>query len=164
MLLVAAVFALVVLVTSLPLRTLLQQRADTAATAATVRHLTVENRDLAAEAAALSNPSTISSLAHSEFDYVEPGQRAYDVVPPTNGSSKTPGVGQEQLGAPVPVPGSKASAEAIGAGALPNAVTGAVGSGAAGPSGSGGRSSAGPGASGSGGFMSRVLHALEFWR
>lgn len=161
---VAAAFCVVVLATSLPLRTLLQQRTDTAATAATVRHLTAENRALAAQAAALSNPATVRSLAHTEFDYVQPGQKTYDVLPPSDGSSGEPGVGQEQLGTPVPLPGSAASDEAVGAGALPSSSGGSAAA-TAGDRASGSSPSApgGSAGSGSGGFLDRMLHALEFW-
>lgn len=148
----ACAFAVVVLATSLPLHTLLQQRAQTKTTAAAVRHLGAQNRALAAQAAALANPATVRSLAHSELGYVEPGQKAYDVVPPSSPSAGTVHVGQQRLGAPVPVPGSAAAAAAIGLPVPPSA------------SGSG-RTAGGAVATSSpgGGFLSRMLHALEFW-
>ncbi len=166
-LVVAAAFGCVVLATQLPLHALLQQRADEARTAATVDRLVRQNRFLASQAAALANPSTVQALAHSEFDYVHPGQRAYDVVPPAGRSGPTTGIGHVQLGQPVIAPGSEASAVAIGALGSAAAASGSAASGAAaapaGGTGSGngvaGSGHAGPG----GGFWSRLVHTLEFW-
>lgn len=146
-------FAVVVLSTSLPLHTLLQQRAETAATAATVRHLAAENRSLAAQAKALQNPATVRAIAHSEFMYVEPGQKTYDVVPPSGvagSSGGLVGVGHVSLDQPVALPGSGASAVALGS-------TGA--------SQTAGRGRATPRAvaASSGGFVARLLRSLEFW-
>lgn len=149
-LLAACLFAVVVLATSLPLRTLLQQRTETAATAATVRHLAAGNRALAAQVAALKNPSTIRALARSEFDYVTPGQKLYDVVPPTTGAAAV-GVGHVSLSAPVALPGSAASAAAIGAASAVVLPTGGAGAGSVAHPASGG------------GFVVRMLRALEFW-
>lgn len=156
-LLAACAFAALVLGTSLPLHTLLQQRSQTAAAAATVRHLAAENRVLAAQARALQDPSTVRAIAHSEFDYVMPGQKTYDVVPPsgTSGSSAgVVGVGHASLDQPVALPGSAASADALGASAVNGTLPPAAGRNAV-----GGRSTPAAG----GGFVSRLLRSLEFW-
>lgn len=163
-LVLAAAFGVVVLVTQLPVHAILKQRADEARTAATVRRLARQNRFLSSQAAALTNPSTVQALAHSEFDYVHPGQKAYDVVPPSGGASVgSTGTGHVQLGQPVIAPGSAASAAAIGAlgasigdssgGGLPS--TGSTG---------GGQSATGAGTAPSGGFWTRMVHTFEFWR
>lgn len=161
----ACLFAAVVLATSLPLRTWMDQRAAVATTAATVRRLAREDHELAAQAAMLAKPSTIRALAHSQFGYVEPGQKAYVVVPSASSGSTSPpssadsGVGPSRLSEPVAVPGSPSSAEVLGNGPLS----------AGGSTSSSGRSArvgssaarsdrqAGPG------FWSRVVHSLEFW-
>jgi len=148
-LLAATAFAAVVLGTSLPVHTLLAQRAEQAATAADVRHLEAENASLAAQAKALANPATVRALAHSELDYVLPGQRTFDVV--ASGSSGVPGVGHELLDQPPVLPGSAASEQAIG-------LVGVGGS----PTAS--RPATARPTAADGGILQRMLHVLEFWR
>lgn len=157
----ACVFAVTVLATSLPLRTWMGQRAAVAATAATVRRLAHENQELAAQAATLAKPATIRALAHRQFGYVEPGQKAYLVVPDTSSGSATSsgGVSQSPLSEPVAAPGSSASAEAIGIGSVP-AGGSTSSTGAAARSGSSRPVSK---RRGSASFWARVAHSLEFW-
>lgn len=157
----ACVFAVVVLATSLPLRTWLDQRAAVAATAATVRRLAHDNQELAAQAATLAKPATIRALAHRQFGYIEPGQKAYIVVPAGRSGSATSHseAGQSALSQPVAAPGSPSSAEAVGIGS----VSGASSTGVAGASARAGSSRRVSKRRGSPGFWTRVAHSLEFW-
>jgi len=143
-------FAAIVLVAGFPLRTLLQQRANVASASSTVQRLARSDAALARQAAALSSAAAIDNLAHSEFDYVKPGQKAYDVVPASS-STNSVAVGHINLKAPVAAPGSAASV----------ASTGIAGSGAA--TAAGGRSVSTGGATNVGGFWSRLTRSLEFW-
>lgn len=141
-------FAVVVLITSFPLRTWLQQRSTVASTARTVAHLAKVDAGLEGQAKALSSPSAIANMAHREFDYVEPGQKAYDVVPAGSSSTGT-SVGHVNLSAPVSPP--------VTAG-------GATGSGVSGAgTASSGSANHEHADAGTGGFWSRVTHTLEFW-
>jgi hypothetical protein len=155
-LMVSCAFAAVVLGTGLPLGTLLHQRAQERATAATVRHLQTVDQTLAAEAKALSSPATVQALAHSELDDVEPGQRAFDVVPASGQAAGTPSVGHERLDQPVVVPGSSAALAALGVAGLVATPAGATTS----APGHLVRRTAGAHA----GFLERMVRALEFWR
>ncbi|MDA8279253.1 MAG: septum formation initiator family protein [Actinomycetota bacterium] len=160
---VASAFTAVVLVTGLPVHALLQQRADEASTTATVNRLVRQNRFLASQAAALSNPSTVRSLAHSEFDYIQPGQKAYDVVPPAGGSGSVAGIGHVQLGQPVVAPGSAASALAIGALGGPSPGAGSGTGGSSGAPAPGGQAAPGGSSGSARSFLARLVHTLEFW-
>lgn len=157
----ACLFAAVVLATSLPLRAWMDQRSAVAATAATVRRLAHDDHELAAQAATLAKPSTIRALAHSQFGYIEPGQKAYIVVP--SGSSRS-GAGHSEAGdaslsAPVAAPGSPSSADAVGTSSQPYDGSASTSGGPASM-----RSSRPPSdRGGSPSFWSRVAHSLEFW-
>lgn len=144
-------FAAVVLLTSLPLRTWLRQRSDLASTARTVAHLAQIDKNLANEAKTLSSPSAIANMAHREFDYVEPGQKAFDVVPAGSASGGV-SVGHVNLQAPVSVPGSG------GAAGVATSVSGGTGAARTGSTSTTDRT----GGTG-GGFWSRVTRTLEFW-
>lgn len=158
----AAAFAVVVLVTSLPVGAFLTQRHELAATSRQVAELRDENAALNRQAAYLTQPSTVRNLARSDFGFVEPGQKAYEVLP-TSGSA--PGAaalsGHVPLGGAPVVPGSARSDALLGAGSA-----GPAPSRATGPPGSGGRAAGNGSGSGesSPGFLGRMLHTLEFWR
>lgn len=168
-LVVSAAFAAVVLGTSFPASGLLSDHRQLASADAAVHRLKVENSALAQENQQLNSKAEIHSLARQDYQLVDPGQTAYNVLPPTsqstkNGSSVVTGdPGSQPLVAP---------ANAAGMSPDPNVPTTstttppAVGAQTPASSGSGSATSTPttkPSGT-SGGFWSRTLHSLEFWR
>jgi cell division protein FtsB len=168
LLLGAVVFAALVLLTALPWTTLLDQHAQLTSASAQVNQLQAENQALAAQAKELSNRSTQAGLARQDYGLVEPGQKAYDILPaPGTAASKTVEAGHVPLDEPPVVPGSRRSEELLGVGVVsaPAVNTPATATTAAKAAGGGAKAS-GWGASdslGAHGFWSRVGHSLEFW-
>jgi cell division protein FtsB len=149
--LAAVVFAAVVLLSALPWSTLMDQHAQLSSAAAQVTALQAQNRALAVEERELSNATTVAGLARQDYGLVEPGQKAYDILPPPGTTDPTAvTAGHVPLDEPPVMPGSALSEKLLGAG--PAGAT---------PSGARGRTSADP--RDSGGFWSRVGHTLEFW-
>jgi cell division protein FtsB len=172
LLIASAVFAVVVLATSMPVSVLLSQHRQLSSTAKQLESLQLQNRALKREAEQLTNPATVADIARLDYGLVAPGSQAFEIVPAAGSPASTEqDSGAVPLDTPPVVPGSAQSQELLAAG-----------------SGSGGGSSAGttgqhssavadsvshlPGASGrprvqsgaSSGFWTRVAHTLEFWR
>ncbi len=163
---------MLVLVTNFPVRTLLSQRHQLTTTSAQVAALRADNRALSAEAAHLASGPTIDGLARSDFGFVQPGQKAYTVLP-TAGSSPSSAAlsGHVPLSGPPVVPGSTRSQALLGGAAVAAAGVAAAGpAGAAtgfGPApagGSTGATQAVPGTSSAHSFWQRVVSTFEFWR
>ncbi len=149
----AALFAVVVLATSMPIGNLLSQRQQLRSSSAELARLHAENSLLSHEAHQLSNTATVDALARSVYGLVPPGSKAYDILPASSASGSTsPAAGNAvPLEGPPVVPGSKESQALLGVdpgGFQWPAVTSAASVG----------SSSGPG------YWSRVLSNLEFWR
>jgi cell division protein FtsB len=166
-LVVSAAFAAVVLGTSFPASGLLSDHRQLASADAAMHRLKSENSALAQEKQQLNSKAEIHSLARQDYQLVDPGQTAYNVLPPTsqstkNGSSDVTGDPGSQ---PVVAP-----ANAAGMSPDPNvpttSTTSPPASGAQAPasSGSGSATTTTTPANTSGGFWSRTLHSLEFWR
>jgi hypothetical protein len=160
------VFAAVVLLSALPWSTLVDQHTQLASSTSEVNELQAENRALGVQARELSNPSTQSGLARQEYGLVEPGEKAYEILPAAG--TATPAVtggGHVPLDEAPVVPGSPRSEELLGAGAVT-----AMPATSPAPSTSGhGEHRPGPGVTpatdplGARSFWSRVAHSLEFW-
>jgi hypothetical protein len=164
--LAAVVFAAVVLLSALPWSTLMDQHAQLSSAASQVTALQAENRALAGEERELSNASTVAGLARQDYGLVEPGQKAYDILPPPGTTDPTAvAAGHVPLNEPPVMPGSALSEKLLGAGpaaATPSGARGRTSAAAHGATPSTGEpSSADP--RDSGGFWSRVGHTLEFW-
>lgn len=122
-----------------------------------------ENRALAAEERRLSTPSEVERIARDKYQLAMPGARSFTVLPP-NGTRAGQYAGD---------PGYQPPASPNAASELP---PGAVGTGRSGTTGgaatptSGSTSSSAPSAraarapTSSGGLLTRIEHALEFWR
>jgi cell division protein FtsB len=166
----SAAFAALVLGTSFPASGLLSDHRQLAATNAAVHNLRAENSALAQEQQQLNSKAEIHSLARQDYQLVDPGSTAYNVLPPTsqpNKSGSTDVTGD---------PGSQpvvAPAHAAGMSPDPDVPTTsttspAAASGAQAPASSGSGSSTSTPTTQptntSGGFWSRTLHSLEFWR
>jgi hypothetical protein len=164
--LAAVVFAAVVLASALPWSTLMDQHAQLASATSQVGVLQAENRALAGEARELSDASTVAGLARQDYGLVEPGQKAYDILPPPGSTAPTAvEAGHVPLDEPPVLPGSARSEKLLGAGgagAPPPGARGATSAGAHGATTATGQPPSGN-QTGSGGFWSRVGHTLEFW-
>jgi len=169
---VCSLFAVLVLVTSFPISTLLNQHAQLSSTAKQLALMESENEVLKQEAKQLASPVTINDIARRDYGLVAPGSQAFEILPaPGSSSVSATSSGHVPLDGPPVVPGSIQSQQLLAAGALQisggDALdgTGAVLESAthdgSDPTGTG---SAAEGDSSDGGFWSRVEHTLEFWR
>jgi cell division protein FtsB len=166
-LVVSAAFAALVLGTSFPASGLLSEHHQLAATDAALHRLKSENSALAQEKQQLNSKAEIHSLARQDYQLVDPGQTAYNVLPPNSQSTKNSS--SSVTGDPGNQP-AVAPANAAGMSPDPDVPTTSTTS----PSSSGAQapSSSGSGTStpttqptsASGGFWSRTLRSLEFWR
>ena len=165
-----ALLSALILVVWFPATALLHQRAAINASAAELSHLQHQDQALAQEQQALQSPAEIARLARDRFGLVNPGQQAYQVLPPAGKSGLAsyagdPGnqpVVSPSSSAELP-PGSGATASSGSSGTpAPHASSGGTGGG-----GTGGQSSQ-PAASGHPssppGFLGRIGRTLEFWR
>lgn len=143
----ASVFAALVLVTSFPISALLDQGGQLSAAQAQANQLTADNRLLSAEASRLNNPAVVAAIARADFGFVEPGEKAYDILPtpgaPLTGAATT---GHVPLSGPPVAPGSAQSQALVDPGAGL-----AAGSGPSRPRSRGS------------GLWGRIAHDLEFW-
>jgi len=167
-LVVSAAFAAVVLGTSFPASGLLSDHRQLASADAAMHRLKAENSALAQEKQQLNSKAEIHSLARQDYQLVDPGQTAYNVLPPTSQSTKngSSGVTGDPGSQPVVAP-----ANAAGMSPDPDvpttSTTSPPASGAQAPASSGSGSATTPTTKPmdtSGGFWSRTLHSLEFWR
>ena len=106
-------FATIVLLTSFPLTGLLSQGAALSSTARDLSTVDQQNRNLAGQAGDLSSPSIVDDLARQEFGLVPRGQRAFDILPATAGTSGSIS-GQVPLNEPPVSPGSTQAQALIG--------------------------------------------------
>jgi len=67
-----------------PLRTYLAQRRQVAQVEHSISVLGAENAKLNTEYLRLQKTSYVDELARADYGYVEPGQQAYEVLPPAN--------------------------------------------------------------------------------
>ncbi len=165
-LVLSAAFAALVLGTSFPASGLLADRHQLAATTSALHRLQSENKALAAEQQQLNSKAEIHSLARQDYQLVDPGQTAYNVLPPgSTGKGKSTGSGDpgnQPLVAPANAAGMSPDP------ALPTtSTTSPTGSGSQHPvfstSGTSSTTAHGTGSTGtSGGFWSRTLRSLEF--
>jgi cell division protein FtsB len=148
LLLGAVVAAAVILVAWFPFSSLLHQRSDLAGAESQLAALHKQDAALDQEKKNLSDANEIGRIARTQYQLVSPGQQAYEVLPPSGGSdADTPYSGDPgSSGAVAP----SARAELPPGGATTTTPTHTAGTPAATPSGSG--------------VLSRMLHALEFWR
>jgi hypothetical protein len=151
MLLGAVVASAVILAAWFPLSSLLHQGATLSGGEGELATLHKEDAALAHEKKSLSNTAEIERIAREQYQLVNPGQQAYEVLPPAGRSAPgTPYAGDPGLKGPV---APSAAAE------LPPGSTTATTSPP--PSSQDGRRTSG---SSSSGIVERMLHDLEFWR
>lgn len=131
---IGAGVSVLILVTSFPAATLLQQRSALAASTSQLRALDVKNRQLAAEEHALVSGSELEHIARQDYQLVQPGQTLYGILPPAGESPVVAGA----------TAGDPGNDPLVSPNGTPQATTH---HGAARPS-----------------VVDRILHRLEFWQ
>jgi cell division protein FtsB len=147
----ALLFSAVVLIAWFPASSLLNQRSDLAGTSGQLSALHKQDAALAQEKKNLSDAGEIGRIAREQYQFVDPGQRAYEVLPPSGAAAAgTPYAGD---------PGSSGPATPSATPELPpgGVTTTTTSTGHAGHA----ATVAQPASSG---LLTRMLHALEFWR
>jgi cell division protein FtsB len=99
----AAVFALVVLATSFPFTDLLNQHQQLSAEAAQLSELRHQNQLLSEQQNQLSSSAEIERLARQNYQLVAPGQTLYDILPPS-GRASAALAGEPSVGDPADQP------------------------------------------------------------
>lgn len=147
----ALVFSAVVLLAWFPASSLLHQHSDLASTSSQLSALHKQDAALAEEKKNLSDAGEIGRIAREQYQFVAPGQRAYEVLPPSGAAAAgTPYAGD---------PGSTGPATPSATSELPpGGVTTTTT-----PAGKVGHAST-PAPQSSSGLLTRMLHSLEFWR
>lgn len=148
----AVVVAAVVLFAWFPAGSLLNQRSNLTDTEAQLAALKKQDAALAQEKKNLSDASEIGRIARAQYQLVSPSQQAYEVLPPSGAAA----TGTSYSGDP-------GSTGPVAPSATPELPPGGVTTTTV-PSSSGRHSTAPTGTSSGSGFVSRMVHALEFWR
>ena len=148
----AVVVAAVVLFAWFPAGSLLNQRSNLAATEAQLAALQKQDAALAQEKKNLSDAGEIGRIAREQYQLVSPGQQAYEVLPPSGAAA-----------AGTPYAGDPGSDGPVTPSATPELPPGGVTTTTVPATASGARRQR-DGASSGSGLVSRMLHALEFWR
>lgn len=147
----ALVFSAVVLLAWFPARSLLSQRSDLAAASGQLATLHQQDTALAQEKKNLSDTGEIGRIAREQYQFVSPGQRAYEVLPPSGtAASGTPSAGDPGSTGPV----TPSATSELPPGGVTTTTTPAGHAGHAGSAAS----------TASSGLLARMLHSLEFWR
>ena len=153
MLLGAVVVAAVVLFAWFPAGSLLNQRSNLADTEAQLATLKKQDAALAQEKKNLSDAGEIGRIAGAQYQLVSPGQQAFETLPPAG----APAAGTSYAGDP----GSRGP---VAPSASPELPPGGVTTTTLPASSAASHSTAPTGTSSGSGFVSRMVHALEFWR
>ena len=115
----ATVLSFAILVTQLPLSTLVHQRGQLAAASAQLSAVRSENAHLSRQIAALHEPATIAAIAHAQYGLVQPGQIEYEIPHLPGGATgtcslATPAVPHDLLVPPTPSPLGPVTATSAG--------------------------------------------------
>jgi cell division protein FtsB len=149
LLLGAVVVAAVVLAAWFPFSSLLNQRSSLAGAESQLAALHKQDAALAQEKKNLSDSDEIGRIARTQYQLVSPGQQAYEVLPPSGGSD-----------ADTPYSGDPGQSSAVAPSAASELPPGGVTTTTAPAQQPGGKAATHSGS----GVLSRMLHALEFWR
>jgi hypothetical protein len=145
-----------ILVAWFPVSDLLQQHEQLASATSQLDHVRQQDAALAKQAARLKTPAEITRLAQQQDQLVQPGQQAYQVLPPSSASG-TGGTGTATSPASA---GSTATTRPSSASTTNSTTTSTPATGT-------GTNSDGAATHGDGtgpDFISRVVRTLEFWR
>jgi cell division protein FtsB len=157
----AIVAAAIVLFAWFPAGSLLSQRSSLHGTEAELNALHAQDAALAQENKNLSDSGEIGRIAREQYQLVSPGQQAYEVLPPSGATAAgTPYAGDPGSDGPVTPsatpelpPGGVTTTTTTEPGASPAAAHAAAAA-----------THPHANSTSSGGFVSRMVHALEFWR
>lgn len=156
----AIVASAIVLFAWFPAGSLLNQRSTLHGAQAELNTLHAQDAALAQEKKNLSDPGEIGRIAREQYQLANPGQQAYEVLPPSGAASAgTPYAGDPGSTGPV---APSASSELPPGGVTTTTTTEPGSTPATTPVHTGTKTT--PTTTPSGGFASRVLHSLEFWR
>jgi cell division protein FtsB len=156
----AIVASAVVLFAWFPAGSLLSQRTDLHGTQAELNALHAQDSALAQESKNLSDPGEIGRIARQQYQLVSPGQQSYEVLPPSGATTGgTPYAGDPGSDDPV-TPSATSELPPGGVTTTTTTEPGAAPAAAHAP----GAAHRGSTSTSSGGFVSRMVHALEFWR
>jgi cell division protein FtsB len=86
---VILVVALALATNVLPLRQIVAQRSEIAATQATLDAILAENVALDSQVSALETPLEVERLAREELGYIRPGEKAFVVMDPSGADRST---------------------------------------------------------------------------
>jgi hypothetical protein len=158
------VLSLAILGAWFPANALYHQHATLASTETQLKVLHQQDNALAQEKKNLSNATEIARIAREQYQLVSPGQRAFEVLPPSGSPRKSsPYSGDPALSGPV----APSSASVL----PPDSATTTTTTTTAGTAGAPTTSTAAghvqsktSSAASSGGFFGRMLNSLEFWR
>ncbi len=152
----AVVASAIILFAWFPASSLLSQRSNLAGNEAELGALHKQDAALAQEKKNLSDTGEIGRIAREQYQLVSPGQQAYEVLPPSGAAAAgTPYAGD---------PGSDGPVTPSATPELPPGGVTTTTTPAAAPASSHGSGRSGGTAPTSGGLLSRMVHALEFWR
>ena len=168
----AAVVSVVIVAAWFPASALYHQHEQLGASTAQLTELRQQDKALDQERKSLASPAEIARIARQQYDLVKPGQQAYEVLPPSDGSgSNAPDAGDPGLSAPVTPSGESELPDGTGhsSSGTANTATGGSGSTAHDGSGSGKDANGSTNSSAAGGTTAssvggRILQTLEFWR
>lgn len=147
----ALLFSAVVLVAWFPASSLLNQRSSLAQASGQLSALHKQDTALAQEKKNLSDAGEIGRIAREQYQFVDPGQRAYEVLPPSGAAaSGTPYAGDPGSTGPA----TPSATPELPPGGVTTTTTPAVHTGHP-------TTTAPPSSSG---LLARMLHSLEFWR
>jgi cell division protein FtsB len=151
----AVVVAAVVLFAWFPAGSLLSQRSNLRGTESELSALHKQDAALAQEKKNLSDAGEIGRIAREQYQLVSPGQQAYEVLPPSGATAAgTPYAGDPGSDGPVtPSATPELPPGGVTTTTAPTTTTTRPG---------GTHPAAAP--TSSGGLVSRMVHALEFWR
>ena len=153
----AVVLAAVIMFAWFPASSLLNQRSNLAGTEAQLASLHKQDGALAQEKKSLSDAGEIGRIAREQYQLVSPGQQAYEVLPPSGAAATgTPYSGDPGSHGPV--------APAASAELPPSSVTTTTVPPSAASHGAHTAHAPAAPAAPAPGLLSRMLHALEFWR
>jgi hypothetical protein len=147
----AVVVSAVIIFAWFPFGSLLHQRSTLSGTEAQLSGLRKQDLALAQEQKNLSDTDEIGRIAREQYQLVNPGQQAYEVLPPAGSSSAgTPYAGDPGSTGPV----APTAASELPPGGVTTTTTTTV------PQ----PSTHGAGSQSDSGMLARMLHTLEFWR
>jgi cell division protein FtsB len=147
----ALLVSAVVLLAWFPATSLLHQHSDLASASGQLSALHKQDAALAQEKKNLSDAGEIGRIAREQYQLVDPGQRAFEVLPPSGAAA-----------AGTPYAGDPGSTGPAAPSATPELPPGGVATSTT-PTGHAGHATT-TAPSSSSGLLGRMLHSLEFWR